>query len=104
MSIGIYDEEKTAPQRVTLDIEGEYALPSSMEDDIARTVSYKLFIEQARSIAQARHYELVETFCEALAAALLADGRLASVTVTAEKPDIFKGNPQAVGVRITRKR
>lgn len=102
MSIGIYPEEKTAPQRVILDVEAICALPAALQDDIAQTVSYEDFIETARRIAASRHFQLVESFCEELAAALLTDKRLSSLTIAAEKPDIFKGNPKAVGVRMTR--
>lgn len=104
MSIGIYPAEKTAPQRVLLDIEADCTLPASLDDDISQTVSYENFVSTARKLAGVRHYELVETFCEELAAALLSDTRILSLTLTAEKPDIFKGNPKSVGATITRSR
>lgn len=102
MRIGIYPEEKLAPQRVLLDIEGECLLPEKLEEDIAKTVSYETFIDTSRKIANERHFALIETFCEDLSAALLMDGRLTSVTIRARKPDVFKGNPESVGVKITR--
>ncbi len=100
--IGIYPQEKLAPQRLCISVEmrREGASPV-LGDDIAQTVSYEGIVEEIRRLAQT-HHNLVETFAENLASFSLSDPRVDHVRVRVEKPDIF---PEGVaGVLISRRR
>ncbi|HRQ60159.1 MAG TPA: dihydroneopterin aldolase [Alphaproteobacteria bacterium] len=102
MSVGIYPHEKTAAQRVVLDIEVECDAPNVRDEDIDSTVSYEVLVNEARALAANKHYNLLETYVQELSEILLKDGRVKNVGITCEKPDYFKGNPKSVGVRISR--
>lgn len=104
MRIGIYPHEKVAPQRVILDIEAECALPEIMAEDINQTVSYETFVTMAREIAERRHYDLIEIFCHDVMEALWEDARILRLMLQVEKPDVFKGNPESAGVRLSWRR
>lgn len=100
--IGIYPQEKLAPQRLCVSVEmrRDGAAPV-LGDDIAQTVSYEGIVEEIRRLAQ-RHHNLVETFAENLVSFALSDSRVDHVCVRVEKPDIF---PEGVaGVLISRQR
>lgn len=104
MSVGVYAAEKTARQRVWIDIEAICALPDPIRDEIQQTVSYENFVEVALEMAFRKHYHLLESFAAELADRLMGDTRVQTVTITCRKPDIFNGNPESVGVRLNRSR
>lgn len=100
--IGIYPEEKAAPQRLCVSVEMQLCSAQPVrEDDVAQTVSYEGIVGEIRRLAQI-HHNLVESFAENLAAFALSDARVEGVRVRIEKPDIF---PEGVaGVSIFRRR
>lgn len=102
--IGIYDHEKTDPQRVIVNIdlsvdEGE----GPKGDDISHVVSYEIVVKKVEAIVAEGHINLVETLCEKIASACLRDRRVAAARVRVEKPDIIP-NARSVGVEIERAR
>ena len=102
--IGIYDHEKTEPQRIIVNIdlsvhEGE----GPQGDDIGHVVSYEIVVKKVEQIIADGHINLVETLCEKIAAACLRDKRVVAARVRVEKPDIIK-NARSVGVEIERQR
>ena len=102
--IGIYEHEKTDPQRIIVNIdlsvmEGE----GPQGDDIGHVVSYEIVVKKVEQIIAEGHINLVETLCEKIAAACLRDKRVAAARVRVEKPDIIK-NARSVGVEIERQR
>ena len=102
--IGIYDHEKTDPQRIIVNIdlsvqEGE----GPQDDDIGHVVSYEIVVKKVEQIIAEGHINLVETLCEKIAAACLRDKRVVAARVRVEKPDIIK-NARSVGVEIERQR
>ena len=102
--IGIYEHEKTDPQRIIVNIdlsvmEGE----GPKDDDIGHVVSYEIVVKKVEQIIAEGHINLVETLCEKIAAACLRDKRVAAARVRVEKPDIIK-NARSVGVEIERQR
>ena len=102
--IGIYEHEKTDPQRIIVNIdlsvqEGE----GPQDDDIGHVVSYEIVVKKVEQIIAEGHINLVETLCEKIAAACLRDRRVAAARVRVEKPDIIK-NARSVGVEIERQR
>ena len=102
--IGIYEHEKTDPQRIIVNIdlsvmEGE----GPKDDDIGHVVSYEIVVKKVEAIIAAGHINLVETLCEKIAASCLRDKRVMAARVRVEKPDIIK-NARSVGVEIERSR
>ena len=102
--IGIYEHEKTDPQRIIVNLdlsvhEGE----GPQGDDIGHVVSYEIVVKKVEQIIAEGHINLVETLCEKIAAACLRDKRVVAARVRVEKPDIIK-NARSVGVEIERQR
>ena len=102
MSIGIYDHEKAAPQRVliSLDAEIDPEMRHSV-DHIDAAVSYETLVDTVKSLTQTRHFELVETLAEEIAAECLKDKRILTIGVEITKPDIFTDVVE-VGIAIER--
>lgn len=104
MSIGIHDHERVASQRVLVSIDAE--LDPNMRhnvDHIDETVSYETLVNTVKSLAQTRHFDLVETLAEEVAAECLKDQRIHAIGVEIAKPDIFSEVVE-VGVAIERHR
>ena len=102
--IGIYEHEKTDPQRIIVNIdlsvqEGD----GPQDDDIGHVVSYEIVVKKVEQIIAEGHINLVETLCEKIAAACLRDKRVVAARVRVEKPDIIP-NARSVGVEIERQR
>ena len=101
-SIGIYEEEKRAPQRIVINVD-LLVEEGPADDRIESVVSYEEVAKTIEAIVAERHYNLVETLAERIAASCLADSRLFQATVRVEKPDIIS-NAGSVGVEITKTR
>lgn len=102
MGLGIHDHERAKPQRVRLSIAMtcRYAQPPA--DRIDAVVNYDFLREQIQNLVRARHFELQETFCEAVAALALADAHVVRVKVRSVKLDVY---PDArIGCEIERTR
>ena len=102
MGLGIHPEERAAPQRVTLHVAMTCRYPALPEDRIEAVVDYDFLRTGIHKLAESRHFELQETFCEQVAALALADARVVRVTVRSMKLDIY---PDAhLGCELTRER
>lgn len=102
--IGIYDHEKTDPQRVIVNIDLSVSEGSGpKDDDISHVVSYEIVVKKVEAIIAEGHINLVETLCEKIAASCLKDKRVKAARVRVEKPDIIQ-NARSVGVEIERVR
>ncbi len=106
-AIGIHPHEHNRRQRVRLNldltVQDWAAGPPLVPEQIDEVVSYETLVEAARRLVAERHWPLVETLAERLAAAALADRRVLSVRVRVEKLDAF-AEAAAVGVEIVRHR
>jgi 7,8-dihydroneopterin aldolase/epimerase/oxygenase len=98
--IGVPDEERLAPQRLTLSITfWPYHGARDLEDRIENTINYSAVAEAARNFVRDQSVNLIETLADGLATHLLgsfaiqkieielrkfalADAKYASVTVT----------------------
>lgn len=100
--IGIYEQEKAAPQRIIVNIDLS-VLEGSGDDDISHVVSYEIVVKKVEAIIAEGHINLIETMCEKVAAACLKDKRVMAARVRIEKPDIIP-NARSVGVEIERVR
>lgn len=104
MSVGIHAFEKENLQRVIVNVEMTVRdNPRWKDDDINNVVSYADIVERIEFIAKSQHMNLVETFAEYIAAAVLENDQIADVRVRVEKPDIFE-SVAGVGVEIIRSR
>ncbi len=101
MAIGIYKEEKGRLQRVRVNVIAEpKKWPDAARDNIELTLSYERIIKHIKDNTHGRHFNLVETVADNIAAACLNDGKIREITVRVEKLDAY---PFAVaGVEIIR--
>lgn len=103
-SIGVYDEERLARQPVRIDLELTVISPDDpMAEDLAQVVDYAALTGRVRHLLGARHFDLVETLGEALAALCLEDERVVSARVRIEKPNAI-ADAEGVGVELERTR
>lgn len=102
MSIGIYDHEKAAKQRVIInvmiDVESNLETPPESINDV---VSYEKISKEIETLSESQHFNLAETFAENIATICLSQEKALSVQVKIEKPDIIE-NTKSVGVEIKR--
>ncbi|OYY79181.1 MAG: dihydroneopterin aldolase [Sphingomonas sp. 28-62-20] len=103
MRIGIHPAERAAPQRVIVSVWLDCRYPTApFPDEIDAVVDYDFLRREIMALADSRHFNLQETFCEAIAALALADDRVWRVRVSSLKPDIYPD--AAVGCDIVRER
>jgi (5-formylfuran-3-yl)methyl phosphate synthase len=100
VSIGAYRHERDQPQRVRFEVTAEVRRRSGTSDEIGDTFSYDLILDTIRALIENRHFNLVETLAEEIAAKLLEHEAVAAVTVRVEKLDVA---PAVVGVEIVRR-
>ncbi|UCH73282.1 MAG: dihydroneopterin aldolase [Rhodospirillales bacterium] len=103
-SIGVYDREKEAPQRVRINVAltvAEHGRPFG--DKIENVVSYEDVIAGIRAIIARGHINLVETLAEEIASMCLDDRRVVRARVAVDKLDVER-DAAAVGVEIDRAR
>jgi len=98
--IGAYSFEHGHPQKVRFDVAAEVPRPPRGPEDLRSVVSYDLIMDGIRAVVGRGHVELAETLAEEIAAQILADPRILSVTVRIEKLELGAG---AVGVEIMRR-
>lgn len=104
MSIGIHAHEKLKRQRVVVNVEIDVDDKNSWQsDNIGTVLSYSDVVSQIQAIAAEGHVNLVETFAEKIAAAVLSFERARRVRIRVEKPDIYDFAAGA-GVEIIRSR
>src|SRR4051794_21467859 len=82
--VGVYAHERGKLQPLVCDVELDVAAAGA--EHLSQTVNYETILAAARAIAAEGHIELVELFCERLAAACLADERVTRARVRVEKP------------------
>ena len=101
-SIGIHRHEKTAQQRVRINLDlavDEGGQP--IDDDINNVICYEHLAEGVGDIVGRGHVNLVETLAENIAAMCLEDLRVRSARVRVEKLDVLE-DAESVGVEIER--
>ena len=102
--IGVYDHEKSARQKIILNVELDVMInPSWQDDNISDVVDYEHILKIINRVADSGHIHLLETFAEQLIQECLAHPLVTKADISIEKPDIFTGVASA-GVRISRSR
>lgn len=70
-TVGVTAAERSAPQRVRLDLDLAVDLDQAAEaDDLARTIDYAAVVETLRAVAAAERTKLLETLAARMATAL----------------------------------
>ena len=102
-SIGVYDHEKDAPQRVrvNVDLGVRERDGGPLADSIEEVVCYEQIVNRVRSIVADGHVNLVETLAERIAGISLQDPRVRTARVRVEKLEVF-AEAASVGVEIER--
>ncbi len=100
-SIGAYDFERGAPQRVAFDVEAVVRRTVGPVDDMREVFSYDLILDSIRLAVGRGHVQFVEILAEEVAASVLRHDRVRSVRVSVRKIDVIDG---AVGIEIHRER
>ena len=85
--IGVYDWERTVPQRLTFDL----TLPTdatrgARDDALGEALDYGALAEHVRAFCAEEHFQLIETLAERLCARLLRDFDLPWLELTVHKP------------------
>ncbi len=89
-SIGVYDYERMAPQRVIIDAElCLYAANEPVDDQIESTLDYDVIRETILDIVSAQHYDLQETLVRKVFDALVLLDGVQSVRVRSSKPEAY---------------
>jgi dihydroneopterin aldolase len=103
VQIGVHDFEKTAPQRMWIDVElyVPYAQSTPQHDHIGEVVDYDFVREVVARRLQQGHIELQETLCDDLARSLLGHPGVRAVRLSTCKPDVYP-DTEAVGVEVFR--
>jgi len=85
--IGVYDWEKTVPQRLTFDlILPMDAARGAQDDALSDALDYGALAEQIRAFCDEEHFQLIETLAERLCTRLLANFDLSWLELTVHKP------------------
>ena len=99
--IGVPDEERARPQRLTVSVTLEPSVSfASLGDRIENTIDYALVCEAIQRVAAARPRRLVETLAEEIAAQLLGEFPIWRLTVEVRK--YILPQTEFVAVRIDR--
>jgi len=103
--IGILSQERATPQQLLIDVvlETDFAA-STASDHVNDTVNYAQVSDEVRELAVTQQFQLVETFVAKACLQILSGyPQVATVTVTARKPDIMPGET-VVGARLAMNR
>ena len=104
LHIGVYAQEKLAPQRVRISVE-LLVLPHNPDhgDRIENVVDYDRIHGAILALAKGPHIELQETLADEVAKICFESPRAAAVQVYVRKLDVYD-DCKSVGVRIVRTR
>lgn len=95
--------ERDHPQPLDVDVALELDLSAAARSDaLADTVDYAALHAQVVDIVARTSYALLERLCADIAAAALADARVARVEVTIAKPRLLDGATPSVTLAVAR--
>ena len=91
VQIGIYDNERLAPQRVIIDVELVFdAETAPQADDVNETLNYDLIRNTVMGIIGRQHFDLQETLARALFDNLSLLPDVTGLRVRTAKPDAYE--------------
>jgi 7,8-dihydroneopterin aldolase/epimerase/oxygenase len=101
--IGVPDSERSAPQRLLIDVTLTPQVPfSELQDDIAKTVDYDLATQRIAALAGDRPRRLIETLASEIAEMLVEE--FSAVRADVEVRKFVLPQTEYVAVRCTRLR
>ncbi|MBY8977580.1 dihydroneopterin aldolase [Rhodobacteraceae bacterium NNCM2] len=104
IEVGAYREEHGVTQRVRFDITLEVTRNTAHIDDrVGRVINYDDLVQAIEDLAEGERINLLETFAERLASAILIDPRARRAVIRIEKLDRLV-NGATLGVEIVRSR
>ncbi|KAF0111068.1 MAG: dihydroneopterin aldolase [Hyphomonadaceae bacterium] len=99
---GVYAHEKGRARKLVLDIEIELFTNALVQnDDLNTTIDYDELVAKAKSVAQSKHYNLIETYGACLIEEIFKDQRIKSTKIRVEKPTAIP-DAKTTGVEIMR--
>jgi dihydroneopterin aldolase len=103
INIGVHDFEKTAEQRVLINVDLFIPLELSTPkgDLLDEVVDYDFIRSTISKRTELGHIHLQETLCDYVAAAMLLHPKVRAVRVSTEKPDVYP-DCESVGVEVFR--
>ena len=103
VQIGVHEFEKTAPQRMWIDVDLYVPLAHTtpQNDHIAEVVDYDFVREVVAQRIARGHIQLQETLCDDLADELMRHPGVQAVRLSTCKPDVYP-DCDAVGVEVFR--
>ncbi len=103
INIGVHDFEKTAEQRVLINVDLFIPLELSTPkgDLLDEVVDYDFIRSTISKRTEQGHIHLQETLCDDVAAAMLLHPKVRAVRVSTEKPDVYP-DCESVGVEVFR--
>jgi dihydroneopterin aldolase len=101
INIGVHEHEKTAEQRVLINVDLYVPLAFSTphRDALDEVVDYDFMRRCVVERVGRGHIHLQETLCDDLLAAMLAHPRVRAARVATEKPDVYP-DCRAVGCEV----
>lgn len=88
-SIGIHGFEKTARQKLLVSVALLLPKPKAINDNAANVLDYDFVREGVLKLAADRHFNLQETFCEAVLDICMAQHDVLGAVVQTDKPDVY---------------
>ena len=91
INIGVHDFEKTAEQRVLINVDLyiPLAVSTPREDALHEVVDYDFMRRSIVERVARGHIHLQETLCDDLLALMLAHPRVRAARISTEKPDVY---------------
>ena len=102
--IGVFPEERHAPQRLILDLDLTFDLSQAgRSDDVNDTINYASVCEGLSKIAESTQYQLLEALADEMLNYVLAEYPCSQVKMVMNKPDIMP-NGTNVAIELVRAR
>lgn len=85
VSIGVYDSERAAPQKIRFEVIVEVGDVATGSPDAGKIFSYEAILHAVSAAVAEGHVDLAETLAERIAERILCDPRAGRVTIKVEK-------------------
>jgi dihydroneopterin aldolase len=103
-SVGVFEHEKRYEQPIVVSIDLVVSdTYDGVSDRLANVLDYSKVVDGISRLVQREHVNLIETLAERIATHCLTDGRVESVRVRIEKPEVMPAC-RSVGIEIERRR
>ncbi|MCX7117532.1 MAG: dihydroneopterin aldolase [Legionellales bacterium] len=98
--IGVHAWEQRILQQLLLDIHIPYDFKNS-QDDLAKTLDYDALCQRVTTFVESNHFQLIETVANEVAAFLIKEFAIKTLTLTVSKPHAIK-NAGMISVTVER--